>query len=65
VAGVCGNEDAAGRHQVKPSELEVLSQVNLLGRITTPREFVFILNAIRQAVEGEELPVSRPLLSIH
>ncbi len=52
-----GDEALLARHQVKPSELKVLSQVNLLGRITTPREFVFILNAIRQAVEGEEPPV--------
>jgi transcriptional regulator with XRE-family HTH domain len=42
------------RHQVKPRELKVLSQVNLLGRVTAPRNFLFILNAIRQAVEEEE-----------
>jgi transcriptional regulator with XRE-family HTH domain len=41
------------RHQVKPRELKVLSQVNLLGRVTAPRHFLFILNAIRQAVEEE------------
>jgi hypothetical protein len=45
------------RHQVKPRELKVLSQVNLLGTITAPRQFVFILNAIRQAVEEEESPL--------
>ena len=39
------------RHQVKRRELKVLSQVNLLGRISAPRHFLFILNAIRQAVE--------------
>ena len=39
---------------VKPRELKVLSQVNLLGKITAPRHFLFILNAIRQAVEAEE-----------
>ena len=42
------------RHQVKPRELKVLSQVNLLGRVTAPRNFLFILNAIRQAVDEEE-----------
>ncbi|HVN90851.1 MAG TPA: helix-turn-helix domain-containing protein [Candidatus Binataceae bacterium] len=42
------------RHQVKPRELKVLSQVNLLGRVSAPRHFLFILNAIRQAVEEEE-----------
>jgi transcriptional regulator with XRE-family HTH domain len=51
-----GNEALLARHQVKPRELKVLSQVNLLGKITAPRQFVFILNAIRQAVEEEEPP---------
>jgi transcriptional regulator with XRE-family HTH domain len=41
------------RHQIKPSELRVLKQVNLLGRVTSPRHFLFILNSIRQAVEQE------------
>jgi hypothetical protein len=49
-----GNETLLARHQVKPRELEVLSQVNLLGKATAPGQFVFILNAIRQAVEEEE-----------
>src|SRR5271163_3979205 len=40
-------------HHVKPRELRVLSQVNMLGRISAPRHFLFILNAIRQAVEEE------------
>jgi len=52
-----GNEVLLARHQVKPRELEVLSQVNLLGKITAPGQFVFILNAIRQAVEEEEPPL--------
>lgn len=41
------------QHNVKPRELKILSQVNLLGRISAPRHFLFILNAIRQAVEEE------------
>jgi len=41
------------RHEIKPSELRVLKQVNLLGRVTSPRQFLFILNSIRQAVEEE------------
>jgi transcriptional regulator with XRE-family HTH domain len=49
-----GNKALLARHQVKSRELKVLSQVNLLGKITAPRQFVFILNAIRQAVEEEE-----------
>ncbi len=51
------NEALLARHQIKPRELKVLSQVNLLGKITAPRQFVFILNAIRQAVEEEEPPL--------
>jgi transcriptional regulator with XRE-family HTH domain len=48
-----GNKALLARHQVKPRELEVLSQVNLLGKVSAPGQFVFILNAIRQAVEEE------------
>jgi transcriptional regulator with XRE-family HTH domain len=48
------NKAMLARHDVKPRELKVLSQVNLLGRVTAPRQFLFILNAIRQAVETEE-----------
>jgi len=49
-----GNKAMLARHQVKPNELKVLSQVNLLGKVAAPRHFFFILNAIRQAVEEEE-----------
>jgi transcriptional regulator with XRE-family HTH domain len=49
-----GNKVLLARHQVRPRELKVLSQVNLLGKITAPRHFLFILNAIRQAVEAED-----------
>jgi hypothetical protein len=52
-APLAGNEGLLARHQIKPRELEVLSQVNLLGKVTAPGQFVFILNAIRQAVEEE------------
>lgn len=52
-----GNKALLARHQVKPRELKVLSQVNLLGKISGPRQFMFILNAIRQAVEDEESPL--------
>jgi len=44
------NKNLLARHKVSPKELKVLSQVALLGRITTPRSFLFILNSIRQAV---------------
>jgi transcriptional regulator with XRE-family HTH domain len=49
-----GNKALLARHNVRPRELRVLSQVNMLGKITAPRNFLFILNAIRQAVEEEE-----------
>lgn len=49
-----GNKALLMRHNVKPRELKVLSQVNMLGKVTAPRHFLFILNAIRQAVEAEE-----------
>jgi transcriptional regulator with XRE-family HTH domain len=49
-----GNKALLARHGIKPREMQVLSQVNLLGKITAPRNFLFILNAIRQAVEAEE-----------
>jgi len=49
-----GNESVLTRYNVKRRELRVLSQVNLLGRISAPRQFLFILNAIRNAVEEEE-----------
>ena len=41
------------RHKVTAQELKVLQKVNLLGRISAPNQFLFILNAIRQAVEEE------------
>lgn len=41
------------RHQITPGEMRVLKQVNMLGRVTSPRQFVFILNSIRQAVEED------------
>jgi transcriptional regulator with XRE-family HTH domain len=41
------------RNRVTPRELRVLHQVNLLGRISSPRQYLFILNSIRQAVEEE------------
>jgi transcriptional regulator with XRE-family HTH domain len=42
------------RNKVTPREMKVLQQVNLLGRVSSPRQYMFILNSIRQAVEDEE-----------
>lgn len=41
------------RNKVTAQELKVLKNVNLLGRVSAPKQFLFILNAIRQAVEEE------------
>lgn len=49
------NKGVLNRYKVSKTELQVLSQVALLGRVTTPRSFLFILNSIRQAVEDEDL----------
>jgi transcriptional regulator with XRE-family HTH domain len=48
------NKSVLSRYKVSKKELQVLSQVALLGRVTTPRSFLFILNSMRQAVEDEE-----------
>jgi transcriptional regulator with XRE-family HTH domain len=48
-----GNRVMLRRYQIKPRELRVLRQVNMLGRVATPRQFLFILNSIRQAVDEE------------
>lgn len=41
------------RNKVTKREMKVLSHVNALGKISSPRHFLFILNSIRQAVEEE------------
>jgi transcriptional regulator with XRE-family HTH domain len=45
------NESLLLRHNVKPQELRLLSLVRRLGEIRHPRDFLHILNAIRQAIE--------------
>ena len=37
-------------HNVTPEEMEILSQVALLGEVQSPRSFIYILNTIRQAL---------------
>jgi transcriptional regulator with XRE-family HTH domain len=49
-----GNHQLLARHRVTGNEMKVLSQVNLLGKISAPRNFLFILNSIRQAQEDEQ-----------
>jgi transcriptional regulator with XRE-family HTH domain len=47
------NRALLARYNVKPAELKVLKQVSLLEHVSSPRHFLFILNAIRQA--GDDL----------
>src|SRR5260370_32968979 len=45
------NPGMLARHKVTDQELKVLQKVNMLGRVSAPSQFLFILNSIRQAVE--------------
>ena len=49
------NKNLLSRYKVSKKEMRILSQVALLGRVTTPRSFLFILNSIRHAVEDVEV----------
>jgi transcriptional regulator with XRE-family HTH domain len=40
------------RHNIGPQELKVLAQIKNLGEIQHSRDFVYILNAIRQALKA-------------
>lgn len=59
-----GNRDAAWRqfasdramlseHSITPAELKILREVSTLGRVAAPRNLLFVLNAIRQAVSED------------
>jgi transcriptional regulator with XRE-family HTH domain len=48
-----GDRGTLARHKVTARELKVLKNVNMLGRVSSPGQFLFILNSIRQAVEEE------------
>lgn len=41
------------RFQITPAELRILKQVSALGRVSSPRQFLFVLNSIRQAINEE------------
>ena len=43
------NEQFQRIHNVPNDEMEMLSQVALLGEIASPRDFIFILNTVRHA----------------
>jgi transcriptional regulator with XRE-family HTH domain len=44
------NRAMLSEHSITPPELRILRQVSMLGRLSTPRNLLFVLNAIRQAV---------------
>jgi transcriptional regulator with XRE-family HTH domain len=48
------NRGILARHKVTDSELKVLQKVNMLGRVSAPNQFLFILNSIRQAVDEDQ-----------
>jgi len=41
------------QHSITPAELRILRQVSLLGRVAAPRNLLFVLNAIRQAISDD------------
>ena len=45
-----GDRAMLSQHAITEDELEVLHQVSMLGRVRSPRNLLFVLNAIRQAV---------------
>src|ERR1700674_140165 len=48
-----GDRGTLARRQVTERALKGLKTVNLLGRVSSPGQFLFLLNSIRQAVEEE------------
>jgi transcriptional regulator with XRE-family HTH domain len=48
-----GSRALLDRHNVTRAELKILRQVSLLRRVSSPRQFLFVLNSIRQASEDE------------
>ena len=45
-----GDRSMLTKHSITPAELKVLREVALLGNVAAPRNLLFVLNAIRQAV---------------
>lgn len=41
------------RHNITSAELKVLRQVDSLGPVSDPRNFLFVLNSIRMAANGD------------
>ncbi len=47
------NRAVLAKHSITPAELKILREVSLLGRVAAPRNLLFVLNAIRQAVSED------------
>ncbi len=47
------NQAILRRYNITSGELKVLRQVNALGPIANPRSFLFVLNSIRMAANGD------------
>ena len=45
-----GNRKMLTRHSITPPELKILREVSSLGKVAAPRNLLFVLNAIRQAM---------------
>jgi transcriptional regulator with XRE-family HTH domain len=41
------------RHKISPQEMKILSSINALGTVASPRDYLFILRTIRQAIEED------------
>jgi len=46
----CKDESFRKIHNISDQEMQALSGVSLLGKVRDPRDFIFILNTIRQAL---------------
>src|SRR5208283_2028104 len=47
------NQAILRRYNITPAELKVLRQVNALGPVSNPRSFLFVLNSMRMAANGD------------
>jgi transcriptional regulator with XRE-family HTH domain len=43
----------ARQHSVTPREMAVMRQISLIGKISSARSYLFILNSIRQSLEAD------------
>jgi predicted transcriptional regulator len=46
----CRDQDLREAHNITESEMELLSQVAMMGEVRSSRDFLFILNTIRQSL---------------